>query len=295
MRSSFRRLLASPGFTTVALLTLALGIGVNTTAFSVLNALLLHTPPYPEPDTLVRVHRTSPRGDSGAHSPANFLDYRAQNTVFAHVAAVRFTDFNLGEPGQPTDRIRGLRVTADFFPLLRMAPQLGRAFTAEEDRPGAADVVVISHALWRQRFGSDPAIVNRTIRIDGQPTTILGVMPAAFDDYQLWGKVEAWRPISLPDLTSADRENSYLRVIARLNPGVTSEQAQAAMATLSGRLALAYPETNTELGVRLESLVRSAQDDTRRRITWLVVGLAGLVLLIACANLANLQFARNAA
>ena len=295
LRLAFRQLAKSPGFTAVALITLALGIGANTTAFSVLNALLLHTPPYPQPDALVRVYRTSPRGDSGAHSPANFLDYRAQNTVFTQLTAVRFIDLNLGEVGQPADRIRGLSVTADFFPLLSVSPQLGRAFTTEEDQPGANPVVVISHAIWQQRFANDPAAVGRTIRVDGELATIIGVMPAAFDDYHLWGKVDAWRPMALPDITRADRENSYLRVIARLKPGVAQEQAQAAMGALSARLALAYPATNTELGVRLVSLARSAQDEAGRRITWLVAGLAAFVLLIACANLANLQFARNAA
>ncbi len=295
MRHVLRSLVKSPGFTLVALITLALGIGANTTTFSVLNALLLHTPAYPEPDSLLRLNSTTPRGEFGSHSPANFLDYHAQNTVFAHMAAVRFTDFNLGEPGQPADRIRGMRVTADFFPLLRLSPQLGRTFTTEEDRPGATPVVVLSHAAWQQRFAGDPAIVGRTVRIDGEPTTIIGVMPAAFDDYRLWGRVDAWRPMHLPALQTADRENSYLRVIARLQPGTAPEQAQASMSTLSARLALAYPATNTDIGVRLVSLVVSAQDPAGRRIAWLVAGLAGFVLLIACANLANLQFARNAA
>jgi putative ABC transport system permease protein len=295
VRHTARSLLRTPGFTAVAVLTLAFGIGVNTAAFSVLNALLLHVPPYPEPDTLLRLYRTTPRGDSGATSPANFLDYRAQNTVFTDVAAVRFTDFNLGEPGQPTDRIRGMIVTADFFPLLGISPQLGRAFTAEEDRPGGDEVVVISHDTWQQRFAGDPTIVGRPIRIDGEPVTIIGVMPARFDDWHLWGNVAAWRPMRLPEIANADRENTYLRVIARLQPGVTRAQAQAEMNVLSAQLALAYPATNTELGVRLESLVRSAQNADQRRVTWLVTGLAGFVLLIACANLANLQFTRNAA
>lgn len=295
IRHTVRSLLRTPGFTAVAVLTLALGIGVNTAAFSVLNALLLHLPPYPEPDALLRLYRTTPRGHSGSTSPANFLDYRARNSVFADLAAVRFTDFNLGEPGQPTDRIRGMSVTADFFSLLRIAPQLGRTFTAEEDRPGGNEVVIISHHTWQQRFAGDPAIVGRAVRIDGESVTIVGVMPARFDDRHLWGEVAAWRPMRLPEIAHVDRENTYLRVIARLKPGVTRAQAQAEMSLLSERLALAYPATNTALGVRLESLVRSAQDADWRRITWLVVGLAGFVLLIACANLANLQFARNAA
>ena len=295
LRLAFRQLAKSPGFTAVALITLALGIGANTTAFSVLNALLLHTPPYPNPEMLVRVYRTSSRGQSGAHSPANFLDYRSQNQAFSHISAIRFTDLNLGEAGQPTDRIRGMSVTADFFPLLGVAPQIGRTFNAEEDQPGADAVVVLSHRAWKQRFAGDPSVIGRTLRVDGAAATVVGVMPEAFDDYQLWGRVDAWRPMALPDMTRADRENAYLRVIGRLKPGVSPEQAHTAMAALSAQLAQSYPATNTDLGVRLESLARSAQDDAGRRITWLVAGLAGFVLLIACANLANLQFARNAA
>ncbi len=295
LKFALRQLLKNPGFTAVALVTLALGIGVNTSSFSILNTLLLHRPPYAEPDRLVRVYVSSPRGEGGSHSPANFLDYRARNTVFEHIAAVRFADFNLGEPGRHADRLRGMVVTADFFPLLRTPPLLGRTFTLEEDRPGNNAVVVLSHDTWQQRFAADPNVVGRNVRIDGGPVTVIGVMPAAFDDDHLWGEVQAWRPMALPDMTQADRDNRYLRVVARLKSGVSLEQAQAGMGTLSAQLALAHPETNTELGVRLVSLARSAQEDTVRSITWLVAGLAGFVLLIACANLPNLQFARNAA
>lgn len=295
MKHALRSLLKTPGFTAIALLTLALGIGANTTSFSVLNALLLHTPPYAEPDTLVRLFATSPAGQSGQHSPANFLDARAQNPVFTHLAAYRGTDLNLGEPGQPADRLRGLLVTHDFFPLLRTPPALGRTFTADEDRPGNNGVVVLAHATWLQRFGGDPQVLGRTLRIDGEPVTIIGVMPAGFNDPLLFGEVAAWRPLALPDVSAADRDNSYLNALARLKPGVPLAAAQSAMAALYDRLALSYPATNQNRSLRLVVLGASAQDDTGRNITLLVLGLAGFVLLIACANLANLQFARNAA
>jgi putative ABC transport system permease protein len=295
MKFALRSLFKSPGFTLTALITLALGIGANTTSFSVLNALLLHTPPYPQPEALVRVFRTTGQGQSSGHSVANFLDFRADNTVFEHMAGHRNVDFNLGEAGQPADRLRGLIVTADFFPLLRVAPALGRTFTAEEDRPGNSAVIVLSHPTWVQRFGADPGIVGRSIRVDGEPVTVIGVMPAAFADAQLWGEVGAWRPAALPDVTRADRENTGLSVIARRKAGVSLAQAQASMTAFSARLALAYPDVNTGRGIRLVELGRSAADTTGRNITWLVAGLAGFVLLIACANLANLQFARNAA
>ena len=295
MRHALRSLAKSPGFTVVALVTLALGIGANTTAFSVLNTLLLHVPPYPQPNALVRVFSTSPQSQTAAHSPANFLDYHSQNTVFQHTAAIRFNDFNLGEPGQPADRIRGMTVSGDFFPLLGVTPQLGRTFAANEDKPGGDSVVVLSHETWRTRFSGDPAVIGRTLRIDGEPATVIGVMPASFADPLLWGDVAAWRPMQLPDAMTADRENSYLRVIARLKPGFTLARAQTGLQTLASQLAAAYPAVNTGRSVRLVSLGGSANSDTARRITWLLTGLAGFVLLIACANLANLQFARNVA
>ena len=295
LKFALRSLAKSPGFTAVALLTLALGIGVNTTSFSVLNALLLHTPPYAQPDDLVRVYRTSPTGQAGAHSPANFLDYHEQNTVFAHLAALQRSSFNLGEPGQPADRLPGLRVSADFLSVLRTPPALGRGFLPGEDRVGGNAVVVLSHDTWRQRFASDPAIIGRTVRVDGETVTVVGVMPASVEDLQLWGEVALWRPLALPDKTRADRENTYLTIVARLKSGVGLAQAHAALSALSAQLARAYPTTNTNLGLSLVPLGASTADTTGRGITWLVVGLAGFVLLIACANLANLQFARNAA
>ena len=294
MTYALRSLAKSPGFTAIALLTLALGIGANTTSFSVLNALLLHTPPYPEPDALVRVFATTATSNRGVHSAANALDYRAQTTAFAQTAIYRGTDLTLGEPGQPADRLRALLVTHDFFPLLRTPPALGRFFTPEEDQPGNNHVVILSHATWLQRFGADPQILGRTLRIDGTPVAIIGVMPAGYNDPLLFGEVAAWRPLALP-ATGADRENTTLQLIARLKPNVSLAAAETEMTALSDRLARDYPATNRNRSIRLVPLGASAQDDTGRNITLLVLALAGFVLLIGCANLANLQFARNAA
>jgi predicted permease len=293
MTHSFRSLAKSPGFTVVALITLALGIGANTTSFSVLNTLLLHVPSYPQPDELVRVMRSFPGGQGGAHAPANFLDYRAQNAALESIAAVQRTGFNLGEPGQPADRLPGLLLTADFFPTLRITPILGRVFTREEERPGKDAVAILAYHTWRQRFGGDAGIIGRSVRIDGAAVTVIGVLPATFDDPQLWGTAGAFRPLVLQDV-ARDRDNTYLTVIGRLKPHGTREQAEAVMNVLSAQLAAAYPETNRNLSLRLAPLAAS-QDNTGRQITWLVAALSGFVLLIACANLANLQFARHAA
>ena len=295
MRHALRSLLSSPGFTLIALLTLALGIGANTTAFSVLNALLMHQVPYPEPQQLVRVFRTSSQSQRWPHAPANFVDHREQNTVFERMAAFQWTSFNLADPGEPADHLRGLAVTADFLPLLGIQPTLGRMFTAQEDQPGNNAVVVLTHGTWLERFGAAPDVVGRVVRIDGEPATIIGVMPPGFDDYKLWGEIAMLRPIAFSKETRADRDNNYLNVIARIKPGVTFAQAQAHVSALAAQLAAAYPEFNAGHGLRLLDLGASIQDEVGRGITWLVMGLAGFVLLIACANLANLQFARSAA
>jgi predicted permease len=299
VRFAVRSLRKSPGFTSVALVTLALGIGVNTTAFSALNTLLLHQLPYPRPEQLVRLYATSPDsagGTSRYHAPANFYDQREQNNVFAAMAAWQGpTSFNLADAGEPASRVPGLLVTADFFSLVGLAPELGRTFTPDEDRPGNNGVVILSHAMWLDRFGAAPDIVGRKVRINGEPVTVVGVMPPAIADVLLWNEIALWRPMALSDQARQDRNNNTLNVAARLKRGVTLRQAQSAMSAIARQLASAYPQFNAQSGLQLVPLAASTQDATGRGITWLLMGLAGFVLLIACANLANLQFARNAA
>ena len=294
MKHALRSLAKSPGFTAVALLTLALGIGLNTSMFSVLNTVLFHTLPYPESDQLIRVYRTSSTLQTGPLSPANFLDLRAQNQLFAHLAAIEGTGYNLAQPGQPARRLQGMNVTADFFPVLGTAPALGRVFSDDEDQAGRDDVVVLSHTFWKTEFVSDPQIIGRDIRLDGQNVTVIGVMPPGFDDHLLWGPLDAWRPMAWSADERRIRGSNWLRVIGRLKPDVSTPAAQAEMNALAAQLAAASPDTDAQAGLNLDSLLRSTQDPTMRRFTWFTMGLAGCVLLIACANLANLQFARNA-
>lgn len=290
---ALRSLAKTPGFTAIALLTLTLGIGANTSMFSMLNALLFRTP-YPDDARLVRIYRTSPQSQSWPHSPGNFLDVRAQNSVFAGIAAANpGTPCNLAEPGQPAELLRGMIVTADFFPLLGVQPERGRFFTADENRPGKNNVAVISHATWLQHFGGAPDVLGREVRMDGDMVTIIGVMPERFDYPIGWGRVDAWQLIVLTDGLRQMRANNFLSVVARLKPGVTLAQAQAEMNVLGARLAAEYPAANAQTGLRVVPLARS--DEFGARLTWFVVGLAAFVLLIACANLANLQFARHAA
>jgi putative ABC transport system permease protein len=290
---ALRSLRAAPVFTATALVTLALGIGVNTSMFSILNATLLRALPYPDSGQLVRVYRTTTVSQTLPHSPANFLDHQAQNTVFTALAAASWTNLALAEPGHPAERVAGMSVTGDFFTVLGVQPTIGRALTRDDDQPGRDGVVVLSDAYWRRRFSGDRTIVGRDIRLDGQRATVVGVMPAGFDDRQLWGTIEMWRPMAL---TAAQRENrggNSLAIVGRLKPGTTVAAAQAGMGAVAARLARDFPGPNAESGISVLPLAATGTDPTIRLLSWFTMGLAACVLLIACANLANLQLARN--
>jgi predicted permease len=294
LKFALRQLLKNPGFTAVAVLTLALGIGVNTSMFSALQALLARPLPYPESARLVQVFRTSPHSQRWPHSPANFLDHQAQNRDFEHMAALNPVAFNLAEPGQPAERVNGMQASADLFPLLGIQPELGRVFTSEEDRPGQNNVIVLNHGYWLRRFAGETNILGRTLRLDGQQVTVIGVMPESFYDNLLWGHTYFWRPIAFTDEQRRDRGGNYLKAIARLKPGVTLTQAQAGIDVLVAQLLREHPENNSSEGLKLVPLAESAMDPKGRRVVWFTMVLSGFVLLIACANLANLQFARTA-
>ena len=292
-RFALRSLAKNRGFTVVAVLTLALGIGVNTSMFSVLNALLLHTPMYPEPDRLLRVYRTTPTLRFSPHSTANFLDLQAQAKSFTHLAAFSRSSSNLADPGQPAAQVPTLSVSGDFFALFGVQPLLGRAIVPADDRAGEAQVIVLSEPFWRQRFAADPAIVGRQIRLDGEPVTVIGVMPAGFEDRLVWGSLSGWRPFRFSDELRQDRGGNWLSLVGRLQPRVTAAQARSELDTLFAALARTYPKDNARSGVNVSPFVRSMQDTTTRLMPLFAMGLAGCVLLIACANLANLLFARN--
>jgi putative ABC transport system permease protein len=293
LRYGLRMLLKHKGFTLVAVLTLALGIGANTAMFSVLNTYLFRALPYSNPEQLVRVFRTSPHSQSWPHSPGNIVDMRAKNTVFAHMAAWNGINPNLFEEGAVAERLQGMAVTWDFFPVLGVNAALGRVFTAEEDQPGN-NVAVLSHRLWQRRFGGDPNIVGRTLRFDNDSVKVIGVMPPGFDHPLLWGTVDVWRPLAFTPEQRTGRGSNYLRALARLKPGVTEAQAQQAMVTLFANMSRENSSNQNE-SIRLEPLSRSMTDDIGRKVMWFTFGLAGFVLLIACANLANLQLVRTAA
>ena len=293
IKYGFRQLTKYPGFAAVAVLTLALGIGVNTTMFSVLNALVLRDSEDPSSARLVSVYRTSPQSQQWPHSPANFYDYQKQSATFLdHIAAYSWNNSNLAEPGQPAERLPSMAVTGDFFTVFGLPPLLGRTLVPADDRAGLDHVAVISQAFWRGHYASDPAIVGRSVRIDGLPTTIVGVMPEAMEHPLTWGHIDIWTPLALPEAARQSRDNNWLSIVGRLKPGSTVAQAQLEATAIATRLAKQYPDTNAQNGLRLVPWSIAIVDSASRSLSWLCMALAGFVLLIACANLANLQLAR---
>jgi putative ABC transport system permease protein len=283
----------NPGFTVVAVIALALGIGANTALFSVVNTVLLRPLPYKDPERLVMVWEDASRQGYPRDTPAaaNFVDWRDQNQVFEGMAAMYDTSFNLTGTGDP-ERLEGRSVSASLFPLLGVEPQIGRVFTAAEDQPGAQRVVLLSYALWQQRFGGDPGIVGRSLTLNGEGYVVVGVMPARFqfpssDD-------QAWVPIAFTQEEAANRGRHYLQVVARLKPGVSLGQAQSEMNTIGSRLQQQYPQFNTDVGVAVQPLHEHLVGDIKPALL-ILLGAVGLVLLIACANVANLLLARAAA
>jgi putative ABC transport system permease protein len=292
LRYGLRMLLKNPGFTIVAIIALALGIGANTAIFSVVNTVLLRPLPYKHPDRLVMVWEENSKQGFPRDTPAagNYLDWRDQNHVFEGMAAMAEISFNLTGAGEP-ERIDGQRVSATLFQLLGVDPALGRAFLPDEDRPGANHVVILSHGLWQRRFGSDPAIIGRAINLDGQSFTVVGVMPRNFQFPSRTDQL--WVPIAFPAKEVGQRGNHYLEVIARMKPGISLQQAQAEMTTIATRLQQQYPETNTSIGAVVTPLHEHVVGNIKPALL-VLLGAVAFVLLIACANVANLLLARAA-
>jgi putative ABC transport system permease protein len=292
LRYGVRMLWKNPGFTVVAVVALALGIGANSAIFSVVNTVLLRPLPYKDPERLVMVweDRTAKGYPRDTPAPANYVDWRDQNKVFEGMAAIASHSLNLTGSGEP-ERIEGKRVSASFFPLLGVEPLFGRTFTPEEDQPGANRVVVLSHGLWQRRFGSDRGILGRQLTLNGESATVVGVMPQHFQFPTR--EDELWVPIAFTPQQAAARQSHYLQVIARMKPGVTLEQAQAEMSTIGARLQQQYPAQNTDLGVAVVPLHEQLVGDIRPALL-VLLGAVGFVLLVACANVANLLLARAA-
>ncbi|HKP10532.1 MAG TPA: ABC transporter permease, partial [Blastocatellia bacterium] len=286
LRYGARMLLKNPGFTLVAVLTLSLGIGANTAIFSVVNAVLLRPLPFAEPESLVWLWDTQPQLPTAPASLPDFLDWKAQNQSFEHLAAFQGGSMFIDTGDGMRDTPVGL-VTPETFALFRVSPILGRTFTDEETLPGRSRVAVLSHVLWRSRFGSDPNVLGRTVDVSGAPFTIIGVMPEGFS---FPDRAEFWRPLPI-DPNKLDPGPHYLSVVGRLKPTVTLAQAQAEMSAIAARLSDQYSEKNAGHGVRLELLRDVVVGDIGPAL-FVLLGAVGFVLLIACANVANLLLAR---
>src|SRR5215470_14751016 len=209
LRFGLRMLLKNPGFTTVAVLTLALGIGANTAMFSVLNTFLFRALPYPDSSRLVRIFRTSPHSQSWPHSNGNFFDYREKNDVFESMTAYTWISPSLSQEGSPAERLRGLAVTSDFFDALGVQPLLGRVPTPDEAEQGASKVIVLSHSFFLRRFGGDQNIIGSILRMSGENVTVIGVMPRGFEHPLLWGSTDIWTPLTLTAEQRRGRGNNY--------------------------------------------------------------------------------------
>jgi putative ABC transport system permease protein len=295
VRHSLRMLLKNKGFTTAAVLTLALGIGINIAMFSVVNTFFFRSLPYPQSERLIRIFRTSPHSQSWPHSVANFIDQHDKNTVFEKMAAYTYASRNLTEQGQTAERLLSLVATADFFPMLGVPPAHGRVFKPEEFEPGADNVVVITDRFWTRHFGNDPNVVGQKIQLDGKTVEIVGVMPPGFEHAMLWGAIDMWQPMAFaPESKTNHRGPNFLSEFGLLKPGVSIQQAEQSMVALAANIGKENSSNEGE-SLRLEPLQRSMSDDIGRKVMWFTLGLAGFVLLIACANLANLQLVRTAA
>ena len=289
---AFRQLARAPGFTATGVLTLALGIGFSVASFSITNAFLLRPLPFPEAHQLVRIFRTSPQSQSLPHAPANLIDLGARVTSFSATAIYAPDNYAYGEPGQPAERVNGLNATASLFEVLRVQPVLGRGFAPGDDQPGRPLVVVLSHRTWQQRFGTDPGVLGRAIRLNGRVFTIIGVLPPAFEAPLVWGRAEFIAPITITPGMRLLRTSRWAQCVGRLRPGVGLPEAQSELATVAAQLVQEFPKENAVMGLRVAPLHSSNLGATTRTLLWLVTGVSLLMLLIACANLASLQLAR---
>ncbi|HVH71451.1 MAG TPA: ABC transporter permease, partial [Candidatus Dormibacteraeota bacterium] len=293
LRYGVRMLGKNPGFTVVAILTLALGIGVNTAIFSCINAWIIKPLPYPESDRLmVFATHDKKNGWTGEHvtSPADFFDFQKQNSSFEQIVAWVGAGLNLTGDGHP-ELVDGGRVTWNFFDTLGAKPLLGRTFTPDDDRSGASHVVILGEGLWQGRYAGDPKIIGSNITIGGEAHTVIGVMPGKFQ-FPLMGIANLWTPLALTDKQRDNRAGSWLPAFGRLKPGVTQEQAEAETAVFFAGLEKQFPQTNANLTWLVNSMtwdIRTKEGAPEMAICFVIVG---LILLIACANVANLMLAR---
>ncbi len=294
LRYGVRMLLKKPGFALIAVITLALGIGATTAVFSVFYAVLLRPLPYPNADRLVAISENSLKSPDISVAYPNYLDWRAQQTVFEDMSARMPTGGIFAAGANEPERVLGRHVTSSFFSTLGVQPMLGRAFTETESTPGAPPVIVISHGLWQRQFGGSPDAVGKSVTYNGEPWTVVGVMPSWFEFY---GRHNINNDVFTPlgHFTNQEfmqeRKSHTVRVEARLKPGVSVEQAQAELSAIAARLAAQHPSSNTGIGANTRSFLDNYVGDYRQSLR-VILAAVGFMLLIACANVANLMLAR---
>jgi putative ABC transport system permease protein len=286
LRHAFRLFLHRPGFTLIAVLTIALGIGINTAIFSIVNGILLRPLPYPAQDRLMSVFTLIRGTDPDIFSPANFLDVQAQNTSFDSVAVFTTAPYDLSTGSEPL-AIPGATVSADFFRVLSVQPLLGRTFLPEDDISGNDQVAILSHDLWKDRFNSDPNVIGRSITVNGAPSTVIGVIPQGMEYPEI---ARIWTPISFSEEEKTYRGSIYLEMIGRLKPNISLDSAKQELQTIAKQLEREYPLTNKNIGFAAQPLLETLVGNVRRALLVLAASV-GFVLLIACANLANLLVA----
>lgn len=288
LRYAWRTLLKSPGFTLVAIATLALSLGANTAIFSFVNAVLLKPLPYADADRIVRVLEAPPGGGRNGISTLNYLDWQKQNTCFDFMAARTGGSVSLTGIDEPV-QLPGARVSAHFFDIFGVKAALGRTFVEGEDQAGKDHVAVLNHSLWQSQFGGDPGIVGRSILLDGEPHTVIGVLPRGTPFERGYGRI--WRPLTFAP-ANMTRNFHWFGAFARLKPGVTLEQARAQMDAIGKRIATDFPDSNKGWGVGVDRLADTIVGKQLSQSLYVLLAAVGMVLLIACANLANLSLMR---
>jgi len=293
LRYAFRMLVKKPAFTAIALLSVALGIGANTSIFSLVNAVLLHPLPYADPDRLVMIWEDASEVGFPLNTPApgNYVDWKNQNKTFEDISAATGTTYNITGDGEP-ENVEAYQPTANFFPLLGVKPLYGRTFTADEDKPGPVSVAVLSHWLWHQRYGGDPSIVGKQILLNDHKVTVIGVMPQDFQFPSI--DIGMWVPAGFTPERLSTRSSHFLTVVGRMKHGVTIQQARADIAAITEHIRQIDPEHSEHLKSKVVPMHEQFADP---KTSWGLIVLliaVGCVLLIACANIANLLLARAA-
>ena len=295
LRFAIKSLGRSPGFVLIAIITLGLGIGANTSMFSVLNGYMLRPAPYADSDRLDRIYRATPQNPRGGTSPADYLALKSEMNGYGEIAAYASSDMSLSEPGKPAEVALGVRTSANLFSTLGTEPRLGRSFRPDEEILGNHRVLIISHRYWQDRFGGDGHIIGRTVRVDGDPYEIVGVLPATFSDYRHLSFIDLFRPLGLDEKETRDRNSTWLRLVGRRSSTLARAQADALIANFGRRLAADFPAVNAESTWRTIPIEDTFLGEDGQAILSMLVGLSGFVLLIACSNLANLLLARTMA